>query len=122
VRGLGFANRYLHNEKCLESCEGTGLAPYLPAKKGGECVEPFTCTNGKRDDGSQCSCPDAVAKHCESCRMLVGGPQCIKCKTDKTFKFLRNGACEKKCTKLYPLVGESDEHDSEKDGYQCESG
>lgn len=95
-------NRCVHADVCVEN----GLAPYLPAKTGGECRKEFSCVDGLvQDTGEPCKCPNAISRNCKSCGIFVeGGPQCTKCDESSARPFLLNGECVKKCPKTQPKL------------------
>ena len=60
--------KYLFNNRCHDSCNGTGLISYAPGNYGRECRAPFTCADRSDEDGNDCKCNRAVGKNdCAVC-------------------------------------------------------
>eukprot|EP00039_Didymoeca_costata_P026759 m.352158 g.352158 ORF g.352158 m.352158 type:complete len:135 (+) comp57400_c0_seq1:247-651(+) len=84
---------YMHDEQCLDNCDGTGLAEYYPKRNAGECRTPFNCNNLVSSlDGSACQCPYELRRDgCLSCSVQPGSTTCTECEAGKT---VVNGKCK----------------------------
>jgi len=97
--------KLMHNGECLDSCEGTGLAKYLPSgQKGGVCRPAFECVGGvdqSNGESGGCECPRKL-EYCADCVYGDAGHACTKCSPDSKRPYLHNGGCVKVCPKNNP--------------------
>ena len=89
------AGKHLFNNRCQDSCDGTGLISYAPGNYGRECRAPFTCTNRVDEAGNACKCARSVGRNdCAVCFYHHHGITCARCTNSKV---LSNGACVEAC-------------------------
>ena len=104
--------KYLFENRCRDSCDGTGLISYAPGNYGRECRAPFTCTDRTDESGRGCKCSRAVGKHdCAVCQYGNSGATCSRCTNSK---YLHGGACIEACPDGTVAVGASG------DGRDCQ--
>ena len=71
------SGKFLHNNRCVDSCAGTGLIEYNPGSHGRECRAPFTsvyhtCTFGVDEGGLPCRCPRLqTGSYCAICEWMA---------------------------------------------------
>lgn len=102
--------QFLHQNRCVSGCQGTGLIEYSPGAYGRECRKPFTCslqaaTSLFEDaQGAGCKCPASLGPSsgtkCAKCHWSERGPRCLWCA--QGILDPRTGTCVEKCRK--PLV------------------
>lgn len=97
--------KFLHGTACVDTCQGTGLAPYNPAGPNGwTCREAFTCMDGidQTDGETECRCPKKL-EYCDSCAFSEGsGASCIRCTNGSKRPYLHAGVCVKQCPATNP--------------------
>ena len=97
--------KYLFENRCRDSCDGTGLIAYAPGNYGRECRAPFTCTDRADEAGRGCKCSRAVGKNdCAVCDYGNSGATCLRCTNSK---YLHGGACIEACPDGTVTVGAS---------------
>ena len=115
------AGKYLFNNRCQDSCDGTGLISYAPGNYGRECRAPFTCTGRADEDGDSCKCARSVGKNdCAVCDYASGARSTtttlttmVTCQRCTNSKVLRHGVCIDACPAGEEVVGEGS------DGLEC---
>ena len=102
------AGKFLFNNRCRDSCDGTSLIAYAPGNYG---RAPFSCTDRADESGRGCKCSRAVGdNNCLVCDYGAGGATCSRC-TDSMY--LYSGACVLNCPSGSAAVG------SDRDGHRC---
>ena len=91
--------KFLFENRCQDSCDGTGLIAYNPGNYGRECRAPFTCTDRTDEDGNDCKCPRAVGRNnCQVCDYGSAGARCVRCTNSMYLhRDLHGGVCVEAC-------------------------
>ena len=104
--------KFLFNNRCQDSCDGTGLISYAPGNYGRECRAPFTCADRADENGRDCKCSRAVGRNdCAVCDYGATGATCSRCTNSM---HLHGGACIEACPSGTTAVG------ADRDGRECQ--
>lgn len=105
-------DKFLHEHRCVDDCDGTGLIAYTPGNYGRECRPPFTCTDRVDEVGNDCKCARSVGRNdCLVCNYGISGATCARCTNSM---HLHRGACIEACPNNATAVG------SDRDGRECQ--